>query len=317
MKPYTILVTGCGGDISQSIGKILRDHPLTRRVIGCDIQNDHAGQFIFHECFLVEKASSPDYFKSLSDLVSQQKVDIVILTTEAELHYFLIHGVSIENCTFVMPNNLAIEIGQDKLTTAKFLEENGFPFPKTKLIEDSNPPFLPCIIKPRRGSGSKALHIVHDKETYSLLSKLLKDVICQEYLDAANDEFTCAVFRSKSGVIRILIFRRKLSGGYSSFGVVEKDQVIENLLLRLASRLDLRGSINVQLRLSKGVPTIFEINSRFSSTVLFRHLLGFEDLIWAIEDKLDLPLRDYVEPPVGSKFYKGFQEYVVKSELAK
>jgi carbamoyl-phosphate synthase large subunit len=56
---------------------------------------------------------------------------------------------------------------------------------------------------------------------------------------------------------------------------------------------------------------IFEINQRFSSTVLFRHLLGFEDLIWSIEDVLGQEINNYLDDnQIGRKFYKGFSEYI-------
>jgi carbamoyl-phosphate synthase large subunit len=146
-----------------------------------------------------------------------------------------------------------------------------------------------------------------------LIAKVLKDAVCQEYLDSVNEEFTCAIYRSRQGIVRTIQFRRKLTGGYSSFGVVENNIAIESILEKLALLLNLVGSINVQLRMQQGVPKIFEINARFSSTVLFRHMLGFEDLVWSIEDALGYEIGSYIAPPLGSKFYKGFQEYVVKA----
>ena len=69
--------------------------------------------------------------------------------------------------------------------------------------------------------------------------------------------------------------------------------------------------INIQLRITEEhTPKIFEINPRYSSTVLYRHLFGFEDLIWSIEDRLGYDLSDYREYSNGRKFYKGFEEYI-------
>jgi len=314
MKSYNILVTGCGGDIAQSMGKILISYPKASKVNGCDIHNDHAGHFIFHECFVVERVSSPRYHDSIVALVNQQHIDVIIPATEYELEYLLSNDFQgIKNCIIVKPSNLAIEIGLDKYRTAKFLESNNLPFPKTFLLEEVPIPVLPCIVKSRRGSGSKTVHIVKDSDTFALVARVVKDAVCQEYLDATDEEFTCAVYRSKSGIIRTIQFRRKLTGGYSSFGIVEKEKAIDSILEKLASLFNLVGCINVQLRMQQGVPKIFEINARFSSTVLFRHLLGFEDLIWSIEDALGFQIGSYQEPPLGSKFYKGFQEYIVKA----
>ena len=85
---------------------------------------------------------------------------------------------------------------------------------------------------------------------------------------------------------------------------------ITDLLEKLAVKLDLVGSINVQLRITKNLPKVFEINPRFSSTVLYRHLFGFEDLIWSIEDRLGHKLSNNREHAIGRKFYKGFEEYI-------
>ena len=47
-----VLVTGFGEDIGQSIGKILKSKPeLFSLVIGADLDQDHAGKFIFDSCF--------------------------------------------------------------------------------------------------------------------------------------------------------------------------------------------------------------------------------------------------------------------------
>lgn len=314
MKRLTILVTGCGGDISQSMGKILKDYQGAERVLGCDLHNDHAGHFIFHECFVVERASSPLYLDTMTRLIDQQQVDIMIPATEYELEFLLKNGIDrIGNCCLIKPDNRSIEIGLDKYKTAKFLEAQGFPYPKTFLLSELKEPLIPCVIKERRGSGSKSVQVVKDQETFALVSRLIKDAICQQYLDADDQEFTCGLFRTKSGMTRSIIFRRKLTGGFSGFGVVESNEAISDLLQKMASALDLTGSINVQLRLYNGIPLVFEINARFSSTVLFRHLLGFHDLIWSIEEALGMPLQAYVPPREGSRFYKGFQEYIVKS----
>ena len=52
----------------------------------------------------------------------------------------------------------------------------------------------------------------------------------------------------------------------------------------IAKGLNLQGSMNVQMRLTEKGPRVFEINPRFSSTVLMRHRLGFSDVLWAIDE---------------------------------
>ena len=52
----------------------------------------------------------------------------------------------------------------------------------------------------------------------------------------------------------------------------------------VAQGLGLRGSMNIQLRLTDKGPRIFEINPRISSTVLMRHRLGYTDVLWALDE---------------------------------
>jgi carbamoyl-phosphate synthase large subunit len=312
MKLYNILVTGCGGDVSQSIGKALQDFNRKGRLIGCDIHADHAGHFIFDECFVVERASSKNYYSSLTDLIEKNAIDILIPATEYELEVFLSHKINL-GCLIIRPNDKSIALGLDKLETATFLERHGLPFPKTCLLSEVTSPKFPAVVKARTGSGSKSLHVVEEMETFLYLKKTCPSSVYQEFLSSSNEEFTCGLFRSGAGEIRMIIFRRRLTSGFSTFGIVEENDQIQRLLNKIATLLDLRGSINVQLRLKDEVPIVFEINARFSSTVMFRHMLGFRDVIWSIQDQLGFEIEPYDTVPAGSKFYKGYQEYICKN----
>jgi len=57
---------------------------------------------------------------------------------------------------------------------------------------------------------------------------------------------------------------------------------------------------------------IFEINPRFSSTVMFRHLLGFKDLIWSINEIAGKEVGDYIPPRAGTRFYRSSQEVILQ-----
>jgi len=166
------------------------------------------------------------------------------------------------------------------------------------------------ILKSRTGSGSSNVSIVNEFETFQLIKKSNPNFIVQEYLEGDNGEFTCGVFRSTDGTIRNIIFKRELMGGFTGYGEVVENESIENILEEIARKLNLIGSINVQLRLTQRGPMVFEINPRFSSTVRFRDLFGFKDVLWSIEDKLKMPLSNYQANSVGKKLFKGFNEYI-------
>jgi carbamoyl-phosphate synthase large subunit len=313
-KNLNILVTGCGGDIGQSIGKILLNYRNTKNLFGIDISDKNASQFIYPNFSIGLPCTDKNYLKNLELFIKNNEIDIVIPIAEPELRFFSNQNITegIGNALFLMASPLALEIGFNKYKTSNFLKNKNFPYPETFLAKDiTSIENFPVILKSNTGSGSKEIYKINNMEDFLFYTRDdIEKFVVQEYLTDKNGEFTCGLFRNSLGEIRSQIFKRELIGGYSGFGEVVENNDIKNLLEKLAVELDLTGSINVQLRIIEKLPKIFEINPRFSSTVLFRHLFGFEDLIWSIEDKLGYDLSNYKEPEIGRKFYKGFNEYI-------
>ena len=311
-KPINILVTGCGGDIGQSIGKILKSESLFHKVIGCDMSSDNAAKFIFDKCLKVPACKAENYFSLIENIIREEQIDVVLPIAEPELRFYTEKKItgSIAGKPLIAANLKAMEIGFDKLLTSLFLEQSGLPFPKTQILGEVNNPELPLLIKSRSGSGSKAMFMLKDEQDFTYFKSKYPTYIAQEPVGTDDEEYTCGVFRSAKGETRTLSYRRKLLGGFSGFGTVVANKEIDQLLFDIAEKLELHGSINVQLRLTERGPVVFEINPRFSSTVTFRHLMGFKDVVWSIEDRLGLPISDYIPPATGKNFYKGFHEYI-------
>jgi carbamoyl-phosphate synthase large subunit len=311
-EKLNILVTGCGGDIGQSIGKILNEYNLVNNLYGCDISDKNAAKFIYADFFLGLPCSDPAYIRNLETIVKEKSIDFIIPISEPELRFLSKQNISIiGDAKMILASSLALEIGFDKLKTADFLKKEKLPFPVTHSVEhvDSVGEF-PVVMKSRTGSGSSTVSIVKDNDTFVSLKKRNPDFIVQEFLDGNNGEYTCGVFRSNSGIIRSIILQRELMGGFTGYGEVIKNKEIDKLLHDVAEKMHLVGSINIQLRLTSKGPVVFEINPRFSSTVRFRHLFDFKDVEWSIEDKLGIPISDYTETAIGKKLYKGFNEYI-------
>jgi len=309
---YNILVTGCGGDIGQSIGKILKSNSLTKVVVGCDMSTQHPGKFIFNKVYQITSCRSNSYELEIKKIVKSDGIDLILPVSEPELRFFSENKVDqfFADVPLVSANLRAREIGFDKFVTVEFLKNLKLPYPKTFLIKELKEPQLPVILKSRNGSGGKSVLIIKEPNEFRFYKEKYPEFIAQELLSDENDEYTCCVFRSKENETRTIIYKRTLMGGYSNFGIVVQHEAIERVLMKIAGALQLNGSINVQLKLVKDVPYIFEINPRFSSTVRFRDMMGFKDLIWSIEDITGHGVSPYTKPLEGTKFYKGFNEYV-------
>jgi carbamoyl-phosphate synthase large subunit len=312
-KAFNILVTGCGGDIGQSIGKILLKSKYTKNLFGIDISNKNAAQFIYPNFSIGVPFTHPDYLQRLELFIDEHDIDLIIPIAEPELRFFSEQNIlkGIGKAKMITASALALEIGFDKFKTAEFLKRENLPFPETFLAKSlKRIDNFPVILKSKTGSGSKDIHKINSIEEFLFHTKnTIDDYVVQEFISDEKGEFTCGVFRSSSKEIRTQIFKRELTGGYSGYGQVIKNKNITTLLENISKKINLRGSINVQLRIKDTIPYVFEINPRFSSTILFRHLFGFEDLIWSIEDLTDHNLSEYIPNENITKFYKGFQEY--------
>jgi carbamoyl-phosphate synthase large subunit len=296
----TVLITAIGGDIAQGVATIIRECFPDWRLLGCDIQERHGGRLFVERVDLAPPAADPAYGEWLAARVRDEGVDICVPMSEAELA-FVAGNPQVQALTrFAMPNPRAIEIGNDKLLTARFLGSIGCPAPWTLLADELDAGIeLPCIFKPRRGAGSKGVFVCKTVEEVRFCRERFPDGILQQLLLPAAKEITCGVFRSRGGDTAVLQLLRTLTGGFTGWAEVIDVPEVERQCARVADALALRGSINVQLRLTADGPRIFEINSRFSSTVLMRHRMGYRDVIWSLQDLMHQPVS-LARPLVGT-----------------
>ncbi len=284
----TVLITGIGGDIAQGVAAIVRETFPSWRLIGMDIHDRHGGALCVDAVHRAPAVSDPDYATWLAALVLRESVDLCVPTSEAELIHLAARGeTAAGGCRFVMANARAIDVGSDKLRTAEFLAEAGITGPWTRPAETfDETTALPCIFKSRRGAGSKAVFVCETRDDVAFYRARYPSAIVQELLLPADREVTCGVFRGRDGRTSVIQLLRTLVGGFTGWAQVIDDPAVEAQCRRLAEALALVGSINVQLRITGAGPRIFEINPRFSSTVLIRHRMGFRDVVWSIEEAM-------------------------------
>jgi len=279
-----VLITGIGGDIAQGVATILRECRPDFRLVGVDLHAQHGGHLLVDAFEIVPGAGDPRYTAALGTVIEKHAVDIVIPMSEPELGVLYAGGGLPSGVVWVTAGSRVVAAGLDKYATVQALRGLGLPVPWTVPVGESAPLAYPCILKSRYGSGSRAVFKLLDAEDAGYFSKRYPDAVYQEFLEPAEREVTCAVYRNRHGDVRSLLMLRRLTGGFTGWATVMKDEETENMCCRIAEGLDLRGSMNVQLRLTEHGPRVFEINPRFSSTVLMRHRFGFFDVLWALDE---------------------------------
>ncbi|MEA2977380.1 MAG: carbamoyl-phosphate synthase large subunit [Alphaproteobacteria bacterium] len=275
----TVLVTGVGGGVGQSIVKSLQGSPYT--VIGADAEAFATGLYAVAKGYRVPYASAPGYVERLLEICAIENcalilpgldVELPILSREAEK--FRRFGV-----TAVVSSPEAIEIADDKLATYRFLLENGFHAPLTvPLGENLEQLFFPLVIKPRRGGArSRGVFVVANERE---LSRRLSDIdpdnyVAQEYI--TGDEYTCGSVNFAGRCYGTIVMRRILRDGDTYKAFVEETPLIKRYVESVAEALKPFGACNFQFRLRNGEPYIFEINARHSGTTHSRTLAGFNE----------------------------------------
>ena len=290
----TVLITGIGGDVSQCVAAILQSARPDLKLVGVDMHGRHGGRLFVHKYEEISSAKEATYADELFSVIEKYEVDIVIPMSESELDVLFPDLYKELGAIWITPGEYVIDVGLDKFSTAMSLEKLGLLAPWTVLSEESMPLDYPCIFKSRRGSGSRNVFKIEAPTDASALSDRFPGGIFQELLLPDCQEVTCAVYRSQDGRVGTLQMLRRLAGGVTGWVKTINEESISEVCLRLAEGLELRGSMNVQLRLTQRGAQVFEINPRFSSTALMRHLLGFRDVVWAIEEasgvKMKLPV---------------------------
>lgn len=285
-----ILITGIGGDIAQGVATIIRENRPACHLVGVDMHQQHGGSLFVNTFYCIPSANAPGYLDALDVIIAKESIDIMIPMTEPEL---AVLGGSIEELSgprWIVPGKKVVSQCIDKLATARMLERIGVPSPWTIPVNSGVVPEYPCVMKNRLGSGSRAVFHVKDAEEAAYLSKRYPDAIFQELLNPPDQEVTCAVYRTRDRRVATLQMLRRLVGGFTGWAKVIDDEATTEMCETIAHGLDLKGSMNVQLRLTDKGPRVFEINPRFSSTTLMRHRLGFTDVLWALDEAEGKPV---------------------------
>ena len=302
------LVTAANGDLAEAVGGVLLDAYPSASLHATEAGAPWPGMVTFEFVHRVPLASAPNYVSAVTAIVEKIGAASVIPCHDAELLRFATDPQAKDLPLLAVQPSL-IECFTDKLLTAQWLVRHGLPAPRTVPLVEARAQDLPAIVKPRRGSGSSGVHLVRDHAHLQGLKSAFGDSnVAQAFLDGEDTEFTCVVVRLL-GEVRTLVLKRRLGGGRTVEATVADVPEAERLLGEVAEAADLDGVINVQLRLTRRGPMVFEINPRFSSTVKMRHLIGFKDLVWALDARRGIPPPPFTSP-VGTTIFRLSREVV-------
>ena len=279
-----IFITAIGGDIGYGVVKSLKKSNHDIYIIGCDIKKYNCSYDLVDEFYLSPAYMKEDeWWKFVLGLVVSREIDYLWPVTEPEIRIVNKRKEELHNVKVIINNPLVLEIAMDKGKTAEYLEKAGVPTPHTWWKSEDGPKKYPLIVKEKFSCGSHGIKIVNSQKELTDALNNMQAPIIQEYIGNEKEEYTLTIF-SDGNIVNYIVFKRTLGfGGMSRFVELVHNDKLKKMAQTIAKILDLKGSINVQMRKQEGMYYVFEINPRISSTIGFRLLLGFNDPAWWID----------------------------------
>jgi carbamoyl-phosphate synthase large subunit len=284
-----ILVTGAGALLGQGILRLLQISDFEKKIFTADPDPRSTGHWLGDYAIIIPKACDASFMDVMKKTITEKKIDAIMVGTDVELLIFSMCKHELlknYNCKVIVSDNRVIDIANDKYLTAKFLEQNGFPFPysvmannKLEMEKISNELGFPLFAKPIDGARSVGIKKLDTYEELMELYSPNSNLVVQQFLPEDDGEFTsgCLVLDGKCKAIVTL--RRDLRDG-NTYRTYRDDNtsLYDKEIILIAEKLNSDGPVNFQFRVYKGKPIIFEINGRFSGTTPIRDFYGFNEV---------------------------------------
>jgi carbamoyl-phosphate synthase large subunit len=275
-----IFITGAGGP--AGIALLQAAHELGHEVIAGDIDPYAAGLYLVEEAHrtLLPRGDDPDLVDCLLGLCRQHGVDILVPTVDVELipvaqaaHRFRNAGVAL-----ALSPLRALQTCLDKAALARAARDV-LPCPRTEVLRpglDLSPFGGAFVLKPRRGSGSRGIHVCEDGRLPGGIP-FDGSYLVQELLPGAEYSVDTFVDASGTAIAAVVRERLKVDSGVAVVSRTVHDEALEASATAAAEAVGIRGVCNVQLRRNRdGVGALLEINPRFPGTMPLSRAAGVD-----------------------------------------
>lgn len=297
----TVLLTGGGGAAIPGLIEHLQQSGY--RVLAGDMNPYAVGLYMADAGFIIPAGKSPEFIPVLRHICQQEKVDILVPLVDEEL----LSSLELEQARVIvlLPRREFVTICLDKLLLMQRLQSAGIPTPATRLASQNWTQLrFPVVVKPRVGRGSRGLGIVKSEEELLPFLKAspyaLEELLLQDYIE--GPEFTVSVVVWRDGVVQAVVPKEIIfKKGITRLAITRRNSSIDALCRAVQNNLHADGPFNVQLRVDEasGIPFIFEINPRFSTTVSLTIAAGIDEvgclISYATCKKETMPFREWRE----------------------
>jgi carbamoyl-phosphate synthase large subunit len=289
----SILVTGIGGVVGQGILRNLVDLKLHAKIVGTNVVQVSAGNYLCDQVYEVPYANHADYIPTMVEICRKEGVALIIPSTDYEVYYLSVNRDQFP-CAIAVSDHEVTKFCLDKYLNYLAFEPHQIPFAQSVLPSAFNGQFKEVVVKPREGRGSRNIYVRHPEP-----AKFDDSYVVQELLE--GPEITTTFYVTRTGdLLGFITFVRELESGNTAKAEVtfQYDAELEKLIRKMISQYSFRGSCNIQSKVTKNGIVPFEINCRVSGTNSIRSQFGFTDVSYLVKEYL---LDEKLENPVITK----------------
>jgi carbamoyl-phosphate synthase large subunit len=256
--PVAVLLTGVGK--RYDIVSAFAQHAT---VLAADPSPLAPAQYAAHHNYAVPRIDDPEYVPVLRDLCERHGVGAVVPLTDLDIEVLARARAAGDLPAFVPDPDVA-RATYDKYETHRLLSSLGLPSPPTVLPGEPVESF-PVMVKPRQGSGARAIHRADDAQAAEFFSAYVEEpVMVQRFM--AGPEFSIDTLSDLDGRCLNAIPRTMIEsrGGESIKGTVIADDELVELGQRVVEALSVRGPCTVQVFRDPSIGLgITDVNTRF------------------------------------------------------
>jgi carbamoyl-phosphate synthase large subunit len=288
-------------------------------------------QYAAHVRVAVPRMDDPDYVPALARLCQQHDVGAVLPLTDLDIE-ILARALEEQRLPALVPSAEVARATYDKYEAHLLLTRLGLPSPPTVLPEDDLDALdYPVMVKPRRGSGARSIHLAHDAAQARFFIDYVQaapggprpqglpgpePVMIQRAMGGEECSIDCLGDRDGRCVNAIPRTMLESRGGESIKGQVVHDDELIELGRRVMQELRVCGPATIQVFRDPDVGLgITDVNTRFGGAFpapVYAALPGrsYPELI------VRMAAGERVEPHVG-EFRAGmtFTRYYWQLEL--
>jgi carbamoyl-phosphate synthase large subunit len=260
VSPPAVLLTGAGKryDIVSCFAR------LTRTVVA-DPSPLAPAQYAAQARASVPLIGEPGYVPALEALCAEHGVGIVLPLTDLDIEVLAIARQQ-GRLPALVPAPAIARATYDKYETHLLLERLGLPSPPTTLPQAELERLeYPVMVKPRRGSGARSIHLAHDPaQARFFVDYVPEPTMLQRAMNGPELSVDCLGDldgRCLNAIPRTMLESR---GGESIKGEVVRDEELIELGRRTMEALEVRGPATIQVFRDPDVGLgITDVNTRF------------------------------------------------------